>query len=49
LKAADEVFITSSFKDIVPIVKIDDLEVGNGQVGPVSKDLMERFAEVIKV
>jgi branched-subunit amino acid aminotransferase/4-amino-4-deoxychorismate lyase len=53
LKTADEIFITSSFKDIVPIVKIDDFEVGQsgakGQVGPVSKDLIERFAEAIKV
>jgi branched-chain amino acid aminotransferase len=49
LKIADEVFITSSFKDIVPIVKIDDFVVGNGEVGPVTKDLMERFAKLINV
>ncbi len=47
LKTADEVFITSSFKDIVPVVKIDDFEVGTGQVGPVTRDLMEKFAKII--
>ena len=49
LKTADEVFITSSFKDIVPIVKIDDFEVANGQVGPITKDLMNEFAKVINI
>lgn len=47
LKTADEVFITSSFKDIVPIVKIDDFEVASGQVGGVTKDLMLKFEEYI--
>lgn len=49
LKTADEIFITSSFKDIVPIVKIDDFEVGKGQIGPITKDLMRKFASVINL
>src|SRR5690606_41851391 len=40
LRTADEIFITSSFKDIVPIVKIDDFEVGDGKVGPITQGLM---------
>jgi len=47
LKTADEVFITSSFKDIVPIVKIDDFEVANGAVGEVTKNLMQKFADLV--
>lgn len=47
LKSADEVFITSSFKDVVPIVKIDDFSISNGEVGPVTKDLMDKFAKYI--
>ena len=47
LKNADEVFITSSFKDIVPVVKIDDFEVANGEVGPITKDLITRFAQIL--
>lgn len=49
LKSADEVFITSSFKDIVPIVKIDDFEVGDGKVGEITMDLMKRFAVEISL
>ena len=47
LESADEVFITSSFKDVVPIVKIDDFSISNGGVGPVTKDFMQRFAKYI--
>lgn len=47
LRMADEVFITSSFKDIVPIVKIDDFIVKNGEVGAVTKKLMAEFAKTI--
>ncbi len=47
LKTADEIFITSSFKDIVPIVKIDDFEVANGQAGKITKDLITRFKTYI--
>ena len=49
LKTADEVFITSSYKDIVPIVKIDDFEVAGGQVGPITKDLMGEFETIIQI
>lgn len=49
LKTADEVFITSSFKDIVPVVKIDDFQVADGKVGPVTKDLMKEFAKVVNI
>ena len=47
LKTADEIFITSSFKDVVPVVKIDDFVVKNGEVGEVTKDLIEKFAKVV--
>ncbi len=40
---ADEVFITGSFKDIVPIVSIDDHTIGSGKPGPITRDMMKRF------
>ena len=49
LKTADEVFITSSFKDIVPIVRIDDLMIAKGEIGPVTKDLMAQFVNLINM
>ena len=55
LKTADEVFLTSSFKDIVPITKIDDFAVAHvsqsqghpGTIGPITQELMTEFAKVL--
>lgn len=48
-KSADEVFITASFKDIVPIIKIDDFTVGSGAVGKITRDIMGKFQEYIRL
>jgi len=45
---ADEAFITSSFKDVVPVVKLGDHTIGTGVPGPVTKDVMQRFEEYIE-
>ncbi|MDZ4169527.1 MAG: aminotransferase class IV [Coriobacteriia bacterium] len=37
---ADEAFITSSVRGVIPIVRIDDAIVGSGRVGPVSARLV---------
>lgn len=47
LKTADEAFICSTTRNIVPIVKIDELKIGNGQVGPKTKKLMDLIREKI--
>ena len=33
--SADEVWITSSSKEIAPVIAVDDVPVGNGEVGDV--------------
>mgnify|MGYP001592733177 CR=1 len=45
LKSADEAFITSSTRNVVPIVKIDDFKIGNGKPGEITKKLGEKFKE----
>jgi len=49
LEKADEIFITSSFKDVVPITEIDDFKITDVKVGPVTRDLMGKFAKLIKM
>ncbi len=44
LYGADEAFITSSFKDIVPVNSVDGKHIGGMCPGPITKDLMTRFA-----
>ncbi|MFL0798499.1 MAG: D-amino acid aminotransferase [Cellvibrionaceae bacterium] len=41
---ADEVWITSSTKDIAPVITVDDQPVGNGQVGPVWEAAQKLFS-----
>ncbi len=39
----EEFFITSTSMHIIPVVEIDGIRVGNGHVGRVTSDLMQRF------
>lgn len=48
LFSADEVFLTASNKDIVPVVKVDGKKIGNGKVGKMTKELMTIFQEFAK-
>lgn len=45
LLAADECFLTSTTKEIVPIVQVDDRKIGSGAPGPVTKTLLKRFRD----
>lgn len=40
---ADEAFITASNKQIVPIIQADDMTIGAGVPGPVTRRVMELF------
>jgi len=39
LRAADEVFITSTTMNVMPVTKLDDAVIGAGQVGPITRKL----------
>ena len=45
LFGADEVFLTSTTREIVPIVTVDDRTIANGRPGPVTDALLQRFRE----
>ena len=45
LYAMDEVFITGSSKEIVPIVQIDDAKIADGRPGPISRQVMQLFKD----
>ena len=42
-QGADEAFVTGTTREITPVTKIDDADIANGQVGPVTKQLMAAF------
>ena len=45
---ADEVFLTGSAAEIVPVVKIDGRLIGTGTPGPKTKKLQQAFRQVTK-
>jgi branched-chain amino acid aminotransferase len=48
LFGADEAFLTSTTREIVPVVAVDDRAIGDGRPGPVTKALLQRFREKAK-
>ncbi len=47
LHEADEVFLTSTIKEVFPITRVDHVKIGNGKPGPITRRLKALFeAEV---
>ena len=44
--AADEVILTSSTKEVVPVVKVDDVTIGDGSPGEMTRRLMRQWREM---
>jgi branched-chain amino acid aminotransferase len=43
LFGADEAFLTSTTREVVPIVQVDDRTIGSGQPGPITRSLLTEF------
>ena len=43
LLQADEAFLTSTTREIVPIVRVDGAAIGDGRVGPITRRLIDAF------
>jgi branched-chain amino acid aminotransferase len=48
LYIADECFLTGSAAEVVPVTKIDGRSIGTGQVGPVTRRIMEAFHKHVR-
>jgi len=47
LYIADEVFFTGTAAEITPILSVDRIPVGNGKMGPISKQLQKAFLDIV--
>jgi branched-chain amino acid aminotransferase len=45
---ADELFLTGTAAEVIPVVKCDGRPIGTGKPGPVFKQLRARFQELVK-
>ena len=43
LPKLDEMFITSTTREIVPVIRVDSQQIGSGRPGPVTMRLLEQF------
>jgi branched-chain amino acid aminotransferase len=48
LYVADEMFLTGSGAEVVPVVSIDRRQIGNGQPGPITKRLIDAFRKHVR-
>jgi branched-subunit amino acid aminotransferase/4-amino-4-deoxychorismate lyase len=46
--SADEVFLSSTLKELMPIVKVDDIQIGDANPGPITSKLYEQFQDYIE-
>jgi len=47
LYIADEIFLSGTAAELTPIIKVDDLKIGNGKVGKITKELMSDYTDVV--
>ncbi len=45
---ADESFLTSSTQEVVPIVQVDDRQIGDGRPGPITRRLLAAYRERVR-
>jgi branched-chain amino acid aminotransferase len=43
LLGADEAFVTGTTRELTPVVRVDDRQIGSGKPGPITKRLLEAF------
>ncbi|PTE68980.1 D-amino-acid transaminase [Staphylococcus devriesei] len=48
LKNADEIIISSTSAEVMPVIKLDGETVGDGNVGPITRKLQEGFDKYIE-
>lgn len=44
IMSADECFLTGTAAEVIPMVALDSVKIGNGKPGPVTRKLMELYA-----
>jgi len=48
LKNSDEVFMTNSLIEIIPVIKIDNKQIKDGKVGPLTLKIHSLYKELVK-
>jgi len=46
--SADEVLVTGTFAGVIPVVKVDDINIGDNTCGPITKKLQDWYVQDIE-
>jgi branched-chain amino acid aminotransferase len=49
LRQADEIFLTSTLREILPVQRVDQQPVGDGRPGPITKRLLAAYRDAARV
>ena len=47
LRRADELLITSSLKEVMPVTRLDGALIGDGRVGPLARRLLTAYRDAV--
>ena len=47
LYLADEVFLTGTAAHLTPVVELDSRPIGDGQPGPISKEIQRMYFDIV--
>jgi branched-chain amino acid aminotransferase len=48
LRMADEVFLTSAVRGVMPVTRLDGIVIGDGTAGPTTREIMARYAAYLE-
>jgi len=48
MKGADEAFLTSTLRDVMPITKVEEITVGNGMTGPLTETIRRAYQDYVR-
>src|SRR5690606_16093815 len=46
---ADEVILTGTAAEVIPVIEVDGRTIGDGKPGPIMKKLLQEFQALVKV
>lgn len=48
LHTFDEAFVSASNKEVMPVIRVDRLSIGDGKVGPLTKQIMSEYRKLCR-
>ena len=48
LYISDEIFLCGTAVEIVPVLSVDKIDVGDGEPGPLTKSIKQRYFDIVR-